>query len=295
VKAEGENVQVPYILVVEDQAETAEMLTSYFEAQGYEVAAVGWGKDALAFVEKAIPDLIMLDISLPDIDGYEVCRRLRAHRRTQHVPIIFLTGRRERGDRLAGLELGAVDYITKPFDVQELRLRVRNVLRRSSMGQLAHPITGLPAALVSDEHLSKLLTRHDWAVLSVGLRGLSKFAETYGFVARDDVVRAVALMLSHVLNEGRDPNAYVGHLDDTSIVAIIASRRVKQVRQALIVRLNEAMAFFYPRADWEAGQVNPDAKLPRLDVKIGVLQSSEGSFSSLKELKQAIVKTQCAD
>jgi GGDEF domain-containing protein len=188
-----------------------------------------------------------------------------------------------------------VDYITKPFDVQELRLRVRNVLRRSRMGQLCHPITGLSTALVSDEHLSKLLTRHDWAVLSVGLRGLGKFAETYGFVARDDVVRAVALMLSHVLNEGRDPNAYVGHLDDTNIVAIIASRRVKQVRQALMVRLNEAMAFFYPRADWEAGQVNPDAKLPRLDVKIGVLQSSEGSFSSLKELKQAIVKTQCAD
>jgi len=295
VKVEGENVQVPYILVVEDQAETAEMLTSYFKVQGYQVAAVGWGKDALDFVEKIIPDLIMLDISLPDIDGYEVCRCLRAHRRTQHIPIIFLTGRRERRDRLTGLKLGAVDYITKPFDVQELRLRVRNVLRRSRMGQLCHPITGLSTALVSDEHLSKLLTRHDWAVLSVGLRGLGKFAETYGFVARDDVVRAVALMLSHVLSESHDADAYVGHLDDTSIIAIIAPRRVKQVQQALMGRLNEAMAFFYPRADWEAGQMNPDAKFPRLDVKIGVLQPSEGPFSNLKELKQAIVKTQCAD
>lgn len=288
-------MQVPYILVVEDQAETAEMLTSYFEAQGYQVTAVGWGKDALAFVEKTIPDLVMLDIRLPDIDGYEVCRCLRAHRRTQHVPIIFLTERRERGDRLAGLKLGAVDYITKPFDVQELRLRVRNVLRRSSLGHLSHPITGLSTALVSDEHLSKLLTRSDWAVLSVGLCGLSKFAETYGFVARDDVVRAVALMLSHVLSESRDADAYVGHLDDANLVAIIAPRRVKQVRQALVVRLNEAMAFFYPRADWEVGQMNPDAKFPRLDVKIGVLQSSEGPFSNLKELKQAIVKAQCAD
>ena len=66
------------------------MLTSYFNAQGYKVTAVGWGNDALAFVEKTIPDLIMLDIRLPDIDGYEICRRIRAHRRTEHIPIIFL-------------------------------------------------------------------------------------------------------------------------------------------------------------------------------------------------------------
>ena len=73
--------EVPHILIVEDQANTAEMLTSYFEAQGYEVTSVGWGNDALTFIEKTVPDLIMLDIRLPDIDGYEVCRRLRAHRR----------------------------------------------------------------------------------------------------------------------------------------------------------------------------------------------------------------------
>ena len=285
-------VGVPHILIVEDQPNTAEMLTSYFKAQGYEVTSVGWGKDALAFVEHTIPDLIMLDIRLPDIDGYEVCRQIRTQRRTEHVPVLFLTERRERGDRLLGLKLGAVDYVTKPFDVQELRLRVRNALRRSNVEQLSSPITGLPVAALADERLRDLLLSSDWAVLSVGLRGLKGFAEVYGFVTRDDVVRAISLMLSHVVEEMHDADAFLGHLDESSFFAVIALGKVEKARQSLIGRLNEAMPFFYPRADWEACQTDADAQLPRMDVAVGVLTSSARSFSSLADLRQALIEVQ---
>lgn len=285
-------VGVPHILIVEDQPNTAEMLTSYFKAQGYEVTSVGWGKDALAFVEHTIPDLIMLDIRLPDIDGYEVCRQIRTQRRTEHVPVLFLTERRERGDRLLGLKLGAVDYVTKPFDVQELRLRVRNALRRSNVEQLSSPITGLPVAALADERLRDLLLSSDWAVLSVGLRGLKEFAEVYGFVTRDDVVRAISLMLSHVVEEMHDADAFLGHLDESSFFAVIALGKVEKARQSLIGRLNEAMPFFYPRADWEACQTDADAQLPRMDVAVGVLTSSARSFSSLADLRQALIEVQ---
>lgn len=284
--------EVPHILVVEDQENTAEMLNSYFTAQGYEITTVGWGNDALTFLEKIVPDLIMLDIRLPDIDGYEVCRRIRARRRTEHVPIIFLTERRERSDRLAGLELGAVDYITKPFDVQELRLRVRNVLRRSSMEQLSHPITGLPAASLADERLKEILQDNDWTILSVGLQGLKEFAEAYGFVARDDVMRAVGMMLSHVVSESHDPNAFVGHIGDTDLFVIIASGKAQKIQESLQVRLDEAMSFFYPRSDWEACQNDPKVTLPRMEVVMGVLRGSEQSISKLGELKEAIVRAQ---
>jgi PleD family two-component response regulator len=285
---------VPHILVVEDQPNTAEMLTSYFKTQGYEVTSVGWGKDAIAFVEKTVPDLVVLDIRLPDIDGYDVCRHLRTHRRTAQVPIIFLTEKRERSDKLQGLKLGAVDYITKPFDIQELRLRVRNVLRRSNLDQMSHFVTGLPGPSLSEERLRELLSTSNWALLSVGLRGLDKFADAYGFVARDDVMRAVALMLNHVASESQDPTTFVGHLDDTNFFIIIAPDKVKQVQQALTVRLKEAMAFFYPRSDWEAGQKKPDAQLPRLEVAIGVLRASDGSFSKLADLKRAGIEAQQA-
>jgi PleD family two-component response regulator len=285
---------VPHILVVEDQPNTAEMLTSYFKTQGYEVTSVGWGKDALAFVEKNIPDLVVLDIRLPDIDGYEVCKRLRSQRRTAQVPIIFLTEKRERTDRLQGLKLGAVDYVTKPFDIQELRLRVRNVLRRSNVDQVSHLITGLPGPSLSEERLRSLLKNREWALLSVGLQGLDEFSDVYGFVARDDVMRAVALILNHAVSGSQDPNAFVGHLDDTNLFVIVAPDKAKQVQKDLLARLDEAMAFFYPRADWEAVQKGPGTKLPRLEITLGMLKPSAGPFSNLAELKRASIKAQRA-
>lgn len=284
--------ETPHILVVEDQPETAEMLTSYFQTQGYEVTSVGWGKDALAFAKKTAPDLIVLDIRLPDIDGYEVCKRLRDHRRTAQVPVIFLTERRERSDRLRGLKLGAVDYITKPFDIQELRLRVRNVLRRSDVDQMSHFVTGLPGSSLSDERLRKLLESSGWALFSVGLQGLDAFSDAYGFVARDDVIRAVALMLNHVVDESQDPNAFVGHLDDANFFVIITPDKAKWVQKELAARLDEAMAFFYPRADWESGKKNESTKLPRLEVTMGILTSSAGPFGNLADLKKASAKVQ---
>jgi DNA-binding response OmpR family regulator len=132
VTAGDEREDPCHILIVEDETSTAEMLKAYLSSLGYQVSHAGWGQDAVALATRIQPDLVVLDIHLPDIDGYEVCLRLRNQPRTENTPVIFLTERRERVDRLTGLELGAVDYITKPFDVQELRFRVRNALRRST-------------------------------------------------------------------------------------------------------------------------------------------------------------------
>jgi len=132
------------IFIVEDDNDLAEMLRAYFRVQGYSVSVASRGHDGVTGITEDVPDVVVLDIRLPDIDGYEVCRQLRRSRKTQHVPVIFLTEKREREDKLAGLELGAVDYITKPFDIQELRLRVRNALRRAQMSTLLNPVTGLP-------------------------------------------------------------------------------------------------------------------------------------------------------
>jgi DNA-binding response OmpR family regulator len=119
------------ILVVEDDSDISNMLKIYFSSQCYEVKVAGRGNDALDRTRKQLPNVIVLDIMLPDIDGYEVCTRLRRTLRTSHVPIIFLTQKDERSDRIAGLELGADDYVTKPFDIEELRLRVQGAMRRA--------------------------------------------------------------------------------------------------------------------------------------------------------------------
>ncbi|MEZ5126169.1 MAG: response regulator transcription factor [Thermoleophilia bacterium] len=116
------------ILVVEDEPSIAEIVGVYLRRAGYDVRIVGDGRAALTEVDRRPPDLIVLDLMLPDVDGHEVTRRIRAD---SNIPIIMLTARKSEVDRIAGLEMGADDYVTKPFSAQELVSRVRAVLRRT--------------------------------------------------------------------------------------------------------------------------------------------------------------------
>ena len=208
----------PTLLIVEDDLDIMEMLTAFFRVQGYEVVTVNWGEDALRTCLASPPDLVILDIRLPDIDGFEVARQLRANRRTREIPIIFLTEKRERVDRLHGLELHAEDYITKPFDVQELRLRVRNTLQRAKRAPLTNPVTGLPEGDLTNEQLEAYLESDQIALLVISLGNLDRFREVYGIVASDDLVRAVALMIQGSLQELGTQSDFLGHITNTTFL-----------------------------------------------------------------------------
>jgi DNA-binding response OmpR family regulator len=116
------------VLIVEDDATVAEVVTRYLEREGFAVESVADGRDALERVDAHLPDLVVLDIMLPGLDGLEVCRRLRA---LAPVPVVMLTARGSEEDRVLGLDLGADDYVSKPFSPRELTARVKAVLRRA--------------------------------------------------------------------------------------------------------------------------------------------------------------------
>src|SRR5512141_711482 len=234
------------ILIVEDDLDVADMLNAYFRVQGYEVFTVNWGEDGVRAATTARPDLIILDIRLPDIDGYEVARRLRSDRKTNNIPIIFLTEKRDRADRLHGLELGADDYITKPFDVQELRLRVRNALRRASQDTLTNPVTGLPEGPVVDEHLTECLNKDNWALVLVSLENLDAFREQYGFVASDDVMRAVNLMIQNAMREAGTPENFIGHLTASDFLLMVEPGTATSMSERIHTRLEQSLDYFYP-------------------------------------------------
>jgi DNA-binding response OmpR family regulator len=131
------------ILVVEDDETVSDIVTRYLERESFDVEAVGDGQRALELVDAKEPDLIVLDVMLPKLSGFEVCRRLRSRR----LPIVMLTARGEESDRIMGLELGADDYVVKPFSPRELVARVRTVLRRSGPRRNGDPIAIGPIEL----------------------------------------------------------------------------------------------------------------------------------------------------
>jgi DNA-binding response OmpR family regulator len=275
----------PVILVVEDDVDVADMLNAYFRVQGYEVMTSNWGEDAIRSCGTTLPDLVILDIRLPDIDGFEVARRLRSNRRTKEVPIIFLTEKRARGDRLQGLELGADDYLTKPFDVQELRLRVRNALRRSTQGNLTNPVTNLPEGPLVEERLRECLHQSGWAILVVSLDNLEKFRDAYGFVASDDVQKAISLMIHNAVREMGTPNDFIGQLSSTDFVLVTTPAVLKNLSERIRKRMGQALDYFYPLKDRDRD--GPGKQ--RLSIRLAQLNSTQGPFSTVEHLKSSLL------
>jgi PleD family two-component response regulator len=273
------------ILIVEDDPDTAEMLRAYFQAQGYTVLTAAWGNDALRLCRDTVPDLIIQDIRLPDIDGYQVVHELRKSTRTSNVPIIFLTERQARDDRIAGLRLGAVAYLTKPFDMQELRLRVRNALRRSSYTSLVSPVTGLPVWQVTEQWLRQLLGRQQWAAIYISVRDVDTFSESYGFVAGDDVLRAVGLIIGHVIDEIGSLDDQLGHIDESSFLLVTQDNRAEEMRNRLASRLERAFSYFYPVKDIDARRVAAPMR-----VEMGIVTLACGPFDSPQDILDAALQ-----
>lgn len=273
------------ILIVEDDLDVAEMLNAYLGVQGYQVFTANFGEEGVRICTKERPDLVILDIRLPDIDGYEVARRVRGDRHTKNTPIIFLTEKRERADRLRGFESGADDYITKPFDIQELRLRVRNLLERTRQDFLINPVSGFPEGDLVDERLGECLQENDQGLLLVSLENLDNFRELYGFVASDDVLRAVSLMIHTAIQEIGSPEGFLGHMSATDFIIVISPEKISALAERIESRLVHSLDYFYPIRDRAKAVSWPD----RLMIKTAQINSGADGFQSTDELKTELM------
>lgn len=280
------------ILVVEDDFDISNLLRIFFDSQGYEVAVAPKGNDALDLCRRNLPNIVVLDIQLPDIDGYEVCRRLRGNLRTSHIPILFLTQRDERSDKIAGLELGADDYITKPFDIEELKLRVQNAIKRAKWENLTSPTTGLPSGKLIEEQLRLLMRRKDWAVLYVGINQIAGFNEAYGFVAGDDVFRFAAMVLSDGVDEKGTPNDFIGHVSADDFMIITDVSHAEEVKNYITERFKNEVGTFYSFRDRERGYIQlkdsagNERHIPLMSLAVGIVNAQTAHFADIREITE---------
>jgi PleD family two-component response regulator len=280
------------ILIVEDDQDISKMLRIYFESQGYEVLVSGRGGEALDVARKRLPNVVVLDIQLPDIDGYEVCRQLRSNLRTSHIPIIFLTQKDERSDRIAGLELGADDYITKPFDIEELRLRIQNAMKRAHDTSLTDPTTGLPSGKLIEEQLKRLMSKPTWAILYIGINAIDVFNNVYGFIAKDDVLRFVGLVMSEAIDELGTAQDFIGHIGGDDFIIITSMEAVNAIKEHLEIRFTEEVVSFYDFKTREQGfvsYVNSEGKgsqAPLMSLNVGKVSSADGPFTDIRQITE---------
>src|SRR5688500_10692454 len=141
------------ILVVEDDVDIGKLVARYLEKAGYTAEVMASGRDALAAILDRPPDLVVLDLMLPELDGLDICRAIRANAQTAALPVIMLTARADESERIVGLEIGADDYLAKPFSPNELVARVRALLRRTSRQPVTGTVAYGPITVDTDRHI----------------------------------------------------------------------------------------------------------------------------------------------
>ncbi|MDX1436772.1 MAG: response regulator, partial [Anaerolineales bacterium] len=289
------------ILIVEDDLDISNMLRIFFEGNGYEVDVALRGSEALEKTRQGLPHLIVLDIMLPDLDGYEVCRELRTTTRTSHIPVIFLTQKDERSDKLQGLELGADDYITKPFDIEELKLRVQNAISRSERESLTDPRSGLPSGRLIEEQLRHIIGKADWTYLDIRLSNFEPFRESYGFVAADDALRFTAILISEVVENFGTMDDFIGHPGNDNFIVITKPGSANQIRERVRARFDEEIQSHYNFIDREQGFItavddaSDPVRYPLMTMSIGQVSPSEYEFADIREITELAAEARRKD
>jgi len=280
------------LLIVEDEPDISNMLRIYFSGQDYEVDTALRGKEALEMTRQKLPHLIILDIMLPDIDGFEVCKILRTNVRTSHVPIIFLTQKDERSDKLQGLELGADDYITKPFDIEELRLRVQRGITRAEQQSLTDPRSGLPSGRLIEEQLRRIIRTKGWTLLDIRIKDFDTFVDVYGFVAGDNVLRFAAMLLSEIVDEFGTPDDFIGHAGGDNFIVITIEEATSSINERIKKRFSDGVLSHYSFTDREQGYIvakgsdGRDQKVSLMTIAIGEATSTQYEYTDIREITE---------
>ncbi len=278
------------LLVVDDDPFIARLLEIELKAAGYDVRVASDGVQAMETAQDRCPDLVLADVMMPNMDGFELTRRLRQDPRTAAVSIIMLTARGLSADKLEGFAIGADDYIVKPFDTPELLARIRGVLRRSRDMRAQSPLTGLPGNVRIEEEIDGRVDQGiPFAVLYADLDHFKAFNDHYGFARGDEVIQSTAHLIEDVSTELSQGQAFVGHVGGDDFVILVEPDESDTVAKSLCDRFDALAPTLYDAEDAARGcievsdrQGNPKS-FPLLTISVGVATTLTRQFGHYGE------------
>jgi diguanylate cyclase (GGDEF)-like protein len=284
------------ILVAEDDPNIRHVLSFQLESAGYKVLPTEDGEQALQLLERETPDLVILDVMMPRLDGYATCRRIRAQRRLNHIPVIFLSAKDTTDARVEGLVEGANDYLPKPYSQAELLLRVKNLLQWSRMQRESNPLTGLPGNRAIESEVQHWMSEgRPFAFMYVDLDHFKAYNDFYGYRAGDDVIRYLANVLAESIEEAGDPSDFVGHVGGDDFVVISVPGRAEAIAETIIRRFKAHIPEYYRPVERARGYVEVESrrhsrieKFPLLSLTIALVESDRYHIEHLAMLNDLV-------
>jgi signal transduction histidine kinase/DNA-binding response OmpR family regulator len=282
------------VLVVDDDPAIRMICAEVLGAQGYAVDQAGSCADGRRRVREGRPQVVLLDVQLPDGDGFELLEALRPDRAAEPFAAVFLSARGEIGDKVRGLRLGADDYLTKPFDAQELVARVDAVLRRREAALAASPMTRLPGGRAIDAEVERRLAAGlPFALSYVDLDNLKAYNDTYGYAKADGVIFQTAGILRQAVAEHGGDGAFLGHVGGDDFVLVTAPDRARPACAEVIAAFDRVIPLYYDRDDRERGYIEAAdrygvrRRFPILSVSIATVVAPPDRFADHAALARA--------
>ena len=281
------------VLVVDDDPQITAICAEVLKNQGFDVDCASTVAEATACIARKRPELLLLDVSLPDGDGFRFFETLKADRAGGPMSVIFISARSDTSAKVRALKLGGDDYLTKPFDALELGARVESVLRRRTADTSASPTTLLPgSAAIEREVQRRLSEKTPFAFCYLDLDNLKAFNDFYGFAKADGVVKQTADLLREVVTQLGDGTEFVGHVAGDDFVFIVRPERVDTICRRLIESFDRIIPLYYERGDRERGYIEAEdrygqrRKFPVMTVSIAAVMT-DGNVDHPELARQA--------
>lgn len=273
------------ILVVDDDPDVTLFVEMNLRDAGYEIELASDGMEGLDKALRDPPDLAVVDVGMPQLDGYQVVERLRSDPRTRNIGIIMLTGKTTSAERVIGLTAGADDYLIKPFDPVELAARARVLLNRIREMRSISPLTGLPGNLQIRERVAMLVAQElPFALLYVDLDNFKAYNDRYGFLRGDAAIQRVSRLVQETATQVAGSDGWVGHVGGDDFVVLCSPWHAETLAEALTRHVDREVPELYDEKDRERGGIEIVGRrgevrgFPLLSVSIGVATTERRDF-----------------
>jgi diguanylate cyclase (GGDEF)-like protein len=289
--------QPPSLLIVDDEPDLRRILETLLHEDGYRVVTTGAGAEALALAQKQSFDLIILDLLLPDLDGFAVLGALRARPATALTPIILLSARDSAGEKVRGLQLGADDYVTKPFSAAELLARQRAALRRRELEGGANPSTRLPGNVAIERTIRRRIeSNQPIAVCYTDLDNFKAYNDTYGFLKGDAIIHQTAHVLLAAVEQAGNRDDFVGHIGGDDFIVITTPDRAEAVCARAIAAFDALAPLFYDAETRARGYIDAHdrqgrpTRFPIVSLSIAVVGNGQQAILHWAEVAHRAVE-----
>ncbi|MFN2488452.1 MAG: response regulator [Actinomycetota bacterium] len=275
------------VLVADDDNDIVRFVEVNLRLEGFDVSVASDGEQALEQANDLLPDLVLLDVMMPKVDGFEVCRRIRDQGRTKHISVIMLTARALSADKVVGLTKGADDYIIKPFDPVELIARVKSALRRARETRSVSPLTQLPGHVeMQQEVAARVAVGAPFAVMYIDLDSFKAFNDRYGFERGETAIKTLADRVTAAVRLHDRVKGFVAHIGGDDFVAVVEASAAEDIASEIVKGWDRAVPGLYDDEDAERGYIdvtdrrNQVHHFPLITVSVGVATNAHRRLTS---------------